>query len=271
MKFSRAALSVICIAITSGACATKNDVDRLSGEIASLSAAQDSLVALLGEIERTLLVEFEKEQSLVMASRGDLQRQLNDMEVQLVQIQELLGQSQIVLRSLRQQAGQRPLTADAVAAGQGDTEDGAGGDPGSAGAVIPASVGTRRTDAPAVLYGAAIEQFRRGAYTTARSGFEEFLVAYPADELAPDAQFYVAETYREGGDTERALRGYSRVVELYPNSAAAPTALYKAGLLQVEQGNKDFACEYFQRVLAGYPRSDEARLAREQAQGLSCR
>ena len=271
MKFSRAALSVICIAITSGACATKNDVDRLSGEIASLRAAQDSLVALLGEIERTLLVEFEKEQSLVMESRGDLQRQLNDMEVQLVQIQELLGQSQIVLHSLRQQAGQRPRTADAGAAGQGDTEDGAGGDPGSAGAVIPASVGTRRTDAPAVLYGAAIEQFRRGAYTTARSGFEEFLVAYPADELAPDAQFYVAETYREGGDTERALRGYSRVVELYPNSAAAPTALYKAGLLQVEQGNKDFACEYFQRVLAGYPRSDEARLAREQAQGLSCR
>ena len=271
MKFSRAALSIICVAITSGACATKNDVDRLSGEIASLSAAQDSLVALLGEIERTLLVEFEKEQSMVMASRGDLQRQLNDMEVQLVQIQELLGQSQIVLRSLRQQAGQRPLTAGAVAAGQGDTEDGAGGDPGAAGAVIPASVGTGRTDAPAVLYGAAIEQFRRGAYSTARSGFEEFLVAYPADELAPDAQFYAAETYREEGDPERALRQYRRVVELYPNSAAAPTALYKAGLLQVEQGNKDFACEYFQRVLAGYPRSDEARLAREQAQGLSCR
>ncbi len=61
------------------------------------------------------------------------------------------------------------------------------------------------------------------------------------------------------------------MVELYPNSRAAPTALYKAGLLQVDQGNKDTACEYFQRVMAGYPRSDESRLARDQAERLSCR
>ncbi len=61
------------------------------------------------------------------------------------------------------------------------------------------------------------------------------------------------------------------MIELYPNSQAAPTALYKAGLLQMGQGNKDLACQYFQRVLAGYPRSDESRLARDQAERLSCR
>jgi tol-pal system protein YbgF len=194
--------------------------------------------------------------------RGDLLRQLDDMERQLVEIQELLGQSQIVLSGLRdrieQRQADRETTAEALApdtvgeaAARGAAE-GAGGEPRS-------------------LYSAAIEQFRREAYGTARSGFQEFLERYPADELAPDAQYYLAETYREEGDAGRAIREYNRVVELYPNSSAAPTALYKAGLLQVDQGNKDTACEYFQRVMAGYPRSDESRLARDQAARLSCR
>ncbi len=95
-------------------------------------------------------------------------------------------------------------------------------------------------------------------------------MTYPADELAPDAQYYLAETYREEGNEELAIREYNRVVELYPNSRAAPTALYKAGLLQEERGNRDSACQYFQRVLAGYPRSDESRLAGDHAERLNC-
>ena len=93
----------------------------------------------------------------------------------------------------------------------------------------------------------------------------------PADELAPDAQYYLAETYREEDDVERAIREYRRVVELYPNSRTAPTALYKAGLLEVGQGNRDEACRFFQRIQAGYPRSDESRLAADQAERLDCR
>ncbi len=264
MSLNRTAL-VLAIAVGSGACATKSDVDRLSSDLAALRVTQDSLGGVILEFQRTTLAALREGQVLVTASRGDLQRQLSDMERQLVQIQELLGQSQIVLRELREQADARP-TPGAVAAGGRAVlpggEDVEGGAPGP---------GADRSDPPAVLYGAAIEQFRREAYGTARAGFGEFLAAYPADELAPDAQYYLAETYREEGDADQALREYNRVVQLYPNSAAAPTALYKAGLLQVEQGNKDFACEYFQRVLLGFPRSDEARLARDQAEGLNCR
>jgi tol-pal system protein YbgF len=96
-------------------------------------------------------------------------------------------------------------------------------------------------------------------------------VSYPAGELAPDAQYYLAETYREEGTLELAIREYNRVVELYPNSGVAPRALYKAGLLQEERGNLDSACQKFQSILAGYPRSDESRLARDQAERLNCR
>lgn len=255
---SRAICIVAGLTVVGVGCATKKDVDAVRDELAALRARQDTIATAVAALEGSTSSALESQRALIVTVRGDLLRQLDDMERELVEIQELLGQSQIVLQGLRQRMGERragrepaeaewPVT-DTLAAPAGET----GGDARS-------------------LYAAAIEQFRRGAYTTAREGFKEFLVTYPADELAPEAQYYVAETYREEGEAERAIREYDRVVELYPNSRAAPTALYKAGLLEEERGNKDSACQYLQRVLAGYPRSDESRLAREQSERLSCR
>ncbi len=265
MSLRSAGLSIAFVAIVGNlGCATKKDVDRIRTDLAAMRARQDSLVAGVAELQRSVAAALEEQRELSVATRGDLRRQLDDMERQLVQIQELLGQSQIVLRGLRERVETREWEAEPGAEG-GVEPDTAGSTPPAAGEGEPSGGGARG------LYAAAIEQFRRGAYQTARGGFQEFLTQYPGDELAPDAQYYLAETFREEGDTGRAIREYNRVLELYPNSKAAPTALYKAGLLSEEQGNKDTACQYFQRVLAGYPRSDEARLARSQAERLSCR
>lgn len=260
MKLRAAGLFVILAATGLGACATKKDVDSMQAELAELQSKQDAIEAKMTELDNSVSLALERQSSLLVTVRGDLMRQLDDMERELVEIQELLGQSQIVLQGLRNRMEQRQqdrLTVgvmpipDSVGAAMDQPVEGAGGD-------------------ASALYAAAIEQFRRGAYNTARTGFQEFLVTYPADELAPDAQYYLAETYREESEEELAIREYNRVVELYPNSRAAPTALYKAGLLQEERGNKDSACQYFQRVLAGYPRSDESRLAGDHAERLNC-
>lgn len=251
---------VLGLAATLGACATKRDVDTVRSELASLRTRQDSVTRALAELQRSVSEALDEQRSVVVSVRGDVLRQLDDMERQLVAIQELLGQSQIVLRGLRERVDRRQEERSELEAQlEGDTAAPAVGAP------APAS------DAARSLYSAAVEQFRRGAYNTARSGFQELLVTYPGDELAPDAQYYLAETYGAEGQAQQAIREYNRVVELYPNSRAAPTALYKAGLLQAERGNKDTACQYFQRVLAGYPRSDESRLARDQAERLNCR
>ena len=257
MKLRAAGLLVVMVATGLGACATKKDVDSIQGELASIVSRQDAIEARLAELDNSVSLALERQGSLLVTVRGDVMRQLDDMERELVEIQELLGQSQVVLQGLRDRMEQRqqgrltvgvPLMPDSLAAPGAEP---AGGD-------------------AAALYGAAIEQFRREAYNKARVGFQDFLITYPADELAPDAQYYLAETYREEGEEELAIREYNRVMELYPNSRAAPTALYKAGLLQEERGNRDSACQYFQRVLAGYPRSDESRLAGDHAERLNC-
>ncbi len=243
------------------ACATKKDVDRLRDELAALRARQDSVTATVDQLDRSVSQALEAQQTLLMTVRGDLSRQLDDMERQLVEIQELLGQSQIVLRGLRERMEER----------QAERALGPGGAAAEGQPPAPGAGAATAGGGASALYEAAMEQFRRGAYGTARSGFKEFVDSYPADQLAPEAQYYLAETYREEGDAEAALREYNRVIQLYPNSSAAPLALYKAGLLERDRGNKDSACQYFQRVLAGFPRSDVSRLAREQAERLDCR
>jgi tol-pal system protein YbgF len=250
---------LVAVALMTG-CATKSDIDDLGGQLRAVRATQDSLARRLAAVERSLMEELASQGSMLTEFRGSQMRTLDNIERQLVQIQELLGQSQVVLRGLRERAGQReperatvtgPDTTNADTARAGAAEGGDG--------------------AAETLYRAAMEQFRRGAFSTARTGFEQFLIDYPAHELAPQAQYHLAETFREAGEPEEAIRQYNRVVELYPNSQAAPTALYKAGLIQVERGNKELGCEYFQRVLAGYPRSDDARVARDQSERLNCR
>ena len=114
---------------------------------------------------------------------------------------------------------------------------------------------------PQALYEAALRQFRRGSYETARAGLDQFLEQYPSHELAPDAQYFRAETFAESGEPDVALVEYARVLELYPNSRRAPTALYKSGLIELQRGNVDDARTFFQRVVQGYPDSDEVDLA----------
>ncbi len=249
------------------ACATKKDVDNINSELASIGRHQGEIEDKIDDFESALADAIEQQRSIALQTRGDVRRQLDDMERQLVEIQELLGQSQIVLQNLRERIEQRQADdVEFMAGAVGPTEFLGPPDSIPSQEIVPPSGGDARS-----LYAASIEQFRRGAYETARAGFQEFLETYPADELAPDAQYYMAETYREEDDDERAIREYRRVVELYPNSRTAPTALYKAGLLEVAQGNRDEACQFFQRILAGYPRSDESRLATDQAERLDCR
>jgi tol-pal system protein YbgF len=252
---SRALWAGVALAALGG-CATKRDVQNVETQIADLRWQQNATRAAASAILDTLNAQSK---TLVQA-RGDLQRQLFDIEQQLIQIQELVGQGQATLSRLRQRLEVREQALETPP--EGPPRD----------TVARPSLPPRVGDAEAQgLFNAAMEQYRRRAYGTAREGFQQFVTQFPSHEWAPDAQHFVGETYREEKDAEGALREYARVLELYPNSRRAPTALYKSGLVEADRGNTERACDFFRRTEAGYPNSDEARLAREQMRRLRCR
>ncbi len=244
-------------------CALKGDVRRVELQVEALKAdgaradaeraAQiDSLRQLLAAVQQALTAQ----QAYLVQMRGDLKTDLLAVQQQLVSVQELTGQSQQRLTELRgrlEAQARQPVPAL-------DTTRAAGGPP-----VGPS--GNPAGPGPDQMYDLSLQQFRRGSLGTARLGFREFLRMFPTNERAPDALFYIGETFA-GENADSAAAVYQQVVKTYPNSPRAPAALYKLGLLAEQRGNKAAARTYYSRVIAGYPRSDEANLARDKLQRL---
>ncbi|MDF1506299.1 tetratricopeptide repeat protein, partial [Roseisolibacter sp. H3M3-2] len=113
---------------------------------------------------------------------------------------------------------------------------------------------------PNRLYEIAYDQFRRGSFATARTGFTDLLTRFPTSDLAPDAAFYVAESFASERNAAAADSAYRAVVTRYPQSPRAATALYKRA-----QASRDAAESrtLYQQLVRDFPRSDEAELARE--------
>jgi len=232
-----------------GACATKRDVRDLRDEMAAMRAAQDSAFRVVQRENRALLDSIADQNARL---RGDLANRFLQVDRQLVQIQELTGQGQQRLQELREQINAR-AQQDAARAAEAAAP---------AGSDTASSSGSGATADE--LYTTSMASLRRGSLQTARAGFQEFLRTYPGHRQAPDALFYVGETYNEGKDVQNALQTYAQVVQRYPTSARAPTALYRAGTLEAGRGNRAEARTLFNRVVQSYARSPEATLARDQ-------
>jgi len=259
----RASPFVLSLGLAAG-CALKGDVRKVELQVQALRSEQeraaaeqaarlDSLRPLFAALQQALTAQ----QAYLVQMRGDVKTDLLAVQQQLVQVQELTGQSQQRITELRahiEERAQQPVPPlDTGTKGGMPPPVGPSGNPAGPG--------------PDRMYDLSLQQFRRGSLATARVGLREFLRVYPTHERAADALFYVGETWApENADSAAAV--YQQVVKSYPNSPRAPSALYKLGLLAEQRGDKTAARTYYARVIAGYPRSDEANLAHDKLQRL---
>lgn len=251
MSAFRVAAGLIALPLLAACVATKQDVEQLRLEMQSSRQATDQAIDRL--VRRTeAMLDSLSDQNVRL--RGDLANRLVQIERQLVQIQELSGQSQAQLTELRRQINQRAEEARRAAEASADSaRSNPGADAGDAAAATPGNAGE--------VYDAALGAFRRGSMTTARAGFQEFLRVAPRDRRAADAQFYVGETYGSR-DPDAAIEAYERVVEQYSSSSRAPAALLRIGRLEAGRGNRTEARARFNQIIRAYPRSPEAEEAR---------
>lgn len=253
-------MRVAALALLLGGCALKSDVKKVETELATLrleSAQQDSIRAArlqeMLELQQAIMDSLGASvlatQHTITAVRGALSEDLYRIQQQLVQVQELTGQSQQRLSELRTQLENR---SQEVAA-----------DTGSA-AAPPVNPSAPSADQ---MYEVSLQQLRRGSVATARMGFQQLLKNYPTSPKAPDAIYFIGESWAtEAPDS--AARYYEQVVTGYPTSARAPGALYKLGLLAERRRDIPAARAYFSRVARDYPRSEEAALVPDKLRAL---
>lgn len=247
---------VVALGLAAG-CALKGDVRKVELQVQGLQAdLAKSDAARAAERDTILLAvrllqqQLATQQAYLVQMRGDLRTELISVQQQLVSVQELTGQSQQRLSELRSRLEARSQAPDPAATG---VPVGPSGNPAGPG--------------PNQMYDVSLQQYRRGSLGTARLGFREFLRVFPTHEHAPDALFYIGESFEQAAP-DSAAAVYDQLVKTYANSPRAPSALYKLGLLAEQRGDKPTARTFYNRVIAGYPRSPEADLARQNQQRL---
>ncbi len=258
---------VPAVVLTAGACfATRNDVRTLQGDIAVLraeAARADSVHReLLRQQARRINAVADSLQTLnVFLARwsGDIGLSLHNVGQQLITIQELTGQSQRRLQEMRAE-----FEAQAAAAAAATTPV----VPPSGATTGPPVAGQQPQPGPNQLYSLAFQQLTRGANNAARSGFIDFLAQYPNNELAPDAQYYIAQAFDQDGRKAEADSAYAVVVAKYPKSDRAPVALFKRAGAMVEAGKKDKARVLYLQIIEKYPASPEAETAKDRLKTL---
>ena len=99
-----------------------------------------------------------------------------------------------------------------------------------------------------------------GDYNTAERAFREFVLSNSEHDLAGNAQYWYAETFRIRQLYTDAASAYLEGYQKYPKSKKAPINLLKLGVSLVQIGEKDQGCLMITGVEKHYPKANQSVL-----------
>jgi tol-pal system protein YbgF len=129
---------------------------------------------------------------------------------------------------------------------------------------VPAAAGENA--AYQAAYNSLIKQ---GDAVAAAGQFQSFLQSYPDSRLAPNAWYWLGESYYATASYELALKSFGILLERFSDSGKAPDALLKSAYCHLELKNTAQGKQQLERVIALYPDHPVADMARSRLRGLS--
>ena len=113
---------------------------------------------------------------------------------------------------------------------------------------------------PKKQYDFATSFLKIGDYSTAERAFREFVTTNPEHELAGNAQYWYAETFRIRQLYTDAATAYLEGYQKYPKGEKAPINLLKLGVSMVQIGEKEQGCKMIEGVEKQYPKANQSVL-----------
>lgn len=117
-------------------------------------------------------------------------------------------------------------------------------------------------------YDAAFAVLRSGRYAESAQQFQAFLDAFPNGTYAPNALYWLGESYYVTQNYELALQQFQSLLGRYPTHDKAPGALLKVGLSQYGMKDMDAAEATLTEVTTHYPGTDAARTAEDRLRAI---
>ncbi|HEY4011212.1 MAG TPA: tetratricopeptide repeat protein, partial [Acidobacteriaceae bacterium] len=213
--------------------------DQLSGQVQSLNDSIDELKARLDRIEKAV----------------------NNVQASQQSTNALLGN----LPGNVPPAGAAPVAA----APAGNNAGGAKPAPGTPlsslanGSPAPAAA-PANTAGPssAEMYRTAYSDYMSGKNTLATSEFQDLIKAYPDDNLAGNAYYYIGEMDLRANKPSAAIKDYDQVLERYPDNSKIPAAHLHKGDALVAMHQSEAGIREYRALIQRYPNSPEAAQAK---------
>ena len=117
-------------------------------------------------------------------------------------------------------------------------------------------------------YSAAFDALKAGRYAESARAFQTFLDTYPSGVFAPNAMYWLGESYYVTQNYALALEQFQALLNQYPTHDKAAGALLKVGLCQYSLRQLDAAAATLSRVVARYPGTEAARTADDRLRAI---
>lgn len=112
------------------------------------------------------------------------------------------------------------------------------------------------------LYEQGFSEIKREDYNAAEKSFAQFMKEYPTHALAPNALYWLGETFYVRKDYDKAARAFAEAYQKYPNGPKGADNLLKLGMSLAGKGEKDSACVALAQLRKEYPKGPEPVLKR---------
>ncbi len=117
-------------------------------------------------------------------------------------------------------------------------------------------------------YNVAFDALKAGKYDDSAQLFISFLELYPQGVYAPNALYWLGESYYATRNFDMAEARFRELISRYPTHDKASGGLLKVGLSQFGAGKVEAAQQTLESVVTQYPGSDAARTAQDRLQAI---
>jgi len=235
----------------------KSQSDKLDALMKTLHEAADNQNKITGAVQNLQigLSSQEKRLTTPVATMGS---KIDEMSNEVGGFREQLAE---INSSIRKMQAQMTDMANAIKILQAPPA--APGSP-SAGGEAPPPGMTAQT-----LYDGARQAKAAGQMDLALQQFNDYLRYYSQTDLAPNAQFYIGETYYSQQKYDEAIQAFDSVLEKYPEGTKTLDAMYMKGMALARKGDRTAATAEFRALVKQAPTSEQASKARDQLKRLT--
>ena len=248
---------------------------RVTATILCLLAALPAYTQRTSLAERVTALEQQASSQTQGASQANIEllNRTTQMQDEIRTLRASIEQLQNELEQARQRSREQYIDLEsrvnALEQPTGGVKPGASAVPAVKPAAKPAVAAPAAAGESAAYQTAYNSLIKQADAVAASRQFQDFLQAYPDSKLAPNAWYWLGESYYITQNYALALKSFDILNQRFPDSNKAPDALLKTAYCHIELKEVDKGKKELEQLIVKYPNHPVAEMARGRLRGLS--